>query len=85
MSRKKPSPSQRNIWNISEAEYLLEATFRLKKELEYVPDPNEDRLEEIKESIRRGDYARDAIIDEVAKKILHIYTRAPEQEREVSD
>ena len=59
--------------NVSEAEYLLEAVMRLKKEMDHVPEPNEGRLQELKEMIRKGTLTSDEAIDEVAAKIAHIF------------
>ena len=59
--------------NVSEAEYLLEAVMRLKKEMDHVPEPNEGRLQELKEMIRNGNLASDEAIDEVAAKISRIF------------
>ena len=71
--RKNDSPEKKPSLNVSEAEYLLEAVMRLKREMEFVPEPNEGRIQELKEAIRKGNYANDEMIDEVAAKIAHIF------------
>ncbi|MBI4397531.1 MAG: flagellar biosynthesis anti-sigma factor FlgM [Candidatus Omnitrophica bacterium] len=61
--------------NVTEAEYLLEAVMRLKKEMEFVPEPNEGRIQEIKNSIKNGTFLTDEMIDEVAEKMANIFLR----------
>ncbi|MBI4972119.1 MAG: hypothetical protein HZC17_09890 [Candidatus Omnitrophica bacterium] len=71
--RKSDFPEKKPSLNVSEAEYLLEAVMRLKKEMEHIPGPNEGRIQELKEAIRKGTFVTDEMIDEVAAKIAHIF------------
>lgn len=73
-ARQKPS------WNVSEALYLMEAIARLKKEMEHIPEPNEGRIQELKESIRKGTLITDEVIREVAHKMAHIFLNPAEEE-----
>lgn len=69
LNRKPSKPSL----NVSEAEYLLEAVMRMKREMHQIPDPNEGRIQELKDSIKKGTFLTDDMIDEVAAKIAHIF------------
>ncbi len=71
---KKPS------WNVSEAEYLLETVIRFKKEMKHIPEPNEGRIQELKDAIKKGNFVTDEMINEVAAKMAHIFTEPREQE-----
>lgn len=70
--RKNDFPEKKSPLNVSEAQYLLEAVMRLKKEMLHVPEPNEGRLAELKEAIKKGTLVTDEAIQEVAAKMAHI-------------
>jgi len=71
-----PKPSL----NVSEAQYLLEAVMRLKKEMQFTPEPNEGRIQELKESIKKGTLITDDVIQEISAKMAHILLKPHEEE-----
>ena len=78
--RKDDFSKKKTPLNVSEAQYLLEAVMRFKKEIENVPEPNEGRIQELKESIKKGTLITDEVLNEVAAKIAHILLNPREEE-----
>ena len=68
----KDSAEKKPSLNVSEAEYLLEAVMRFKRDIKHIPEPNEGRIQELKDAIKKGNFVTDEMINEVAAKMSHI-------------
>ena len=55
---------------LSEQAKLFQQISKFKKELENIPDPNEGRINELKEAIANGTLINDKVLDETAQRLV---------------